>query len=491
VAQWNAGWPTDPQPFVGGREPLEPRKLPPSITAVPVNDPPYEHEGRWPGTAFVLAALWQPPDPAPVIRGSLSPGIPRQSVDPPPASHAGRSVGAAEIAILAQPDPWTHSFEGGSQAFAPRWLNPQLIAVEVDNPPFPGWRVIVAMPPPAAAGALPFVPRPVPQGAAAGAAAQTPFAPGWLATVLAIWGSADPATSPARRLSPSISAVEVDNPPFAHPGRTLLFQAEAALLAQPDPWTYTFAGAFEPYQPRTLSPGTPGQSIDPPPPASLKATAAGIAVGWIPPDPAPITAGRLSPGIPGQSADPPRVPRNLGLDAALRPADPIVLPQRAGLSPGIPGQSVGNPPGLRLFVPAPVEPATLPLLPRTLAPGIPGQSVDRSPGLARLGQPAWPDLPPALPSLPPKLVQAAAAAVSAFVPYTRPWLALVLSLWAAEPTRFDETMRRRLVQAFFAAAAPDPSRLLISPTQRVRLLAGEELRVRQVTSPTQRVRTLP
>lgn len=48
-----------PQPHIGGRQPLEPRKLPPSITAVPEDDPPFGlRQPFWP-----IIYSWQPGPP--------------------------------------------------------------------------------------------------------------------------------------------------------------------------------------------------------------------------------------------------------------------------------------------------------------------------------------------------------------------------------------------------------------------------------------------
>src|SRR3972149_6179591 len=56
-----------PQPFVGGWQPLAPRRLPVSITAVPADDPPFSHGGRSSPSSTLVLALWQP-----------DPGIPRR-----------------------------------------------------------------------------------------------------------------------------------------------------------------------------------------------------------------------------------------------------------------------------------------------------------------------------------------------------------------------------------------------------------------------------
>jgi len=48
-----------PAPHIGGRQPLEPKKLPPSITAVPENNPPFGlRQALWP-----IIRSWQPEPP--------------------------------------------------------------------------------------------------------------------------------------------------------------------------------------------------------------------------------------------------------------------------------------------------------------------------------------------------------------------------------------------------------------------------------------------
>lgn len=123
----------------------------------------------------------------PFEQRKLCPGIPGQSIDRPPVAHPERSVGATEIKALWQPDPWTYSFAGGLQPFAPR------------------------------------------------------------------------------RLPPALTAVPVNDPPFTL-GGPIAIGAEIVATAQPSPWTYTFNGGWQPYQPGRL---TPPQEGPVPPPATL------------------------------------------------------------------------------------------------------------------------------------------------------------------------------------------------------------------------------
>lgn len=63
-----------PQPFVGGRQPLEPGKLAPSLSAVPANNPPI---GKLVATVALVTAMWQPVVPYfQVQQKVVQPGIP-------------------------------------------------------------------------------------------------------------------------------------------------------------------------------------------------------------------------------------------------------------------------------------------------------------------------------------------------------------------------------------------------------------------------------
>jgi hypothetical protein len=172
-----------------------------------------------------------------------------------------------------------------------------------------------------------------------------------------------------RQLAPAISAVQVDNPPFSDGGPAAI-PSELAAIAQPNPWTYTFLGAGQPFEPKKLSPAIPGQSLDPPPFAHRARVAwfAELVTIWQP-NPwvydyqgrQPYDAKRLAPGIPGQSGDePPHMlggPFALKLEAvAIAQPNPWVYDFTGGRAqpydsrksaPGIPGQS-GDPPPFTL-----------------------------------------------------------------------------------------------------------------------------------------------
>lgn len=114
------------------------------------------------------------------------------------------------------------------------------------------------------------------------------------------------------RLSPSIAASPVDQPPAIHPGRSVR-QIVITTLWQPDPWTYTFMGRRQPFEWRLQSPGVPGFSVNEPPytfggPVAIKATI--VAMAQPPAWPysfigaaQPYGPKRRSSAIPGQSID--------------------------------------------------------------------------------------------------------------------------------------------------------------------------------------------
>ena len=94
-----------PQPFVGGWQPLAPRKLPASITAVPSDAPPFSHQGRTSLAFWNVVGLWQP-DPAVPWRGfvtglKLSAGAAMPVDDPP----FGMRWQLRAVAISWEPGP--------------------------------------------------------------------------------------------------------------------------------------------------------------------------------------------------------------------------------------------------------------------------------------------------------------------------------------------------------------------------------------------------
>lgn len=208
--------------------------LPPDILAVPVNNPPFSHFGRWALTNDLIRA-WQPPDPLPTIiwpryyapneivvtyvpygrawlTGVLGAwttpdplpqalkstvAIPGWSVDNPPGR---RPVQAYQ----APPDPMPQTgarFEG-----QPGW--------SVDNPP--GFSISARFGGQFEAPLQPQQPRLGSPDALSPARTDQPtprYSPANAA--IALWQPGDPFPTQRGPLNPSFLAVAVDNPPFS------------------------------------------------------------------------------------------------------------------------------------------------------------------------------------------------------------------------------------------------------------------------------------
>ena len=73
-----------PPPFIGGTQPLAPRKLPPSETAVPENAPPFTGSARPIAAMAKVWISWIPPPPEPQTPWKLAPSILAVPEDNPP-----------------------------------------------------------------------------------------------------------------------------------------------------------------------------------------------------------------------------------------------------------------------------------------------------------------------------------------------------------------------------------------------------------------------
>lgn len=306
-------WQPDPWVFnlLGqdtGQQPYGAKQLPPSITAVPVNEPPYQNPGRTPN-ANIPVALWQP-DPwvytytgpaggfQPYAARLLNPSVTNNPPDNPPFSNQGRIPQTNVPLWYWQPEAWPYVFTSGNavnnQPYSQQKLTPVLFAVVVNNPPFTHPARIQAQ-----------------------AAITTQWQPDpWVYNELGQQGGSQPYGQ--RNLNPFYTAVEVDNPPFGIPNKSTLAGVVGGW--QPDPWVYNYSGnvsGTQPYGPKQLSPGIPGQSVDPPPPidAGRLAVEGAIVTIWQP-DPwvftfngsiqaQPYGVRLTSPAIPGQSVDQP------------------------------------------------------------------------------------------------------------------------------------------------------------------------------------------
>lgn len=131
-----------PYLFMGARQPYAPAKLPPDISAVPENNPPFGVPNK-----NILANIvdeWQPSIWPYVFMGRQQPyegkkiavDISAVPENDPPFTHRGRTVNASVVTATWQPDPWVYAFMGGKGPFVPAKLSPGTPGLPVDNPPF-------------------------------------------------------------------------------------------------------------------------------------------------------------------------------------------------------------------------------------------------------------------------------------------------------------------------------------------------------------------
>jgi len=223
-----------PPPFMGGAQPHAPRELPPSITAVPVNNPPFTQGGPIAVIAEVVAIgqpnPWQYVFAGPVAGRQpygprqLNPSITAVPVNNPPFTYGGPIALLAEEAAIAQPDPWTYNFAGATQPFTPKKNSPGIPGQSADPPPFTHRGLV-----PATAEEIALT-QPDP----------------WTYNFAGGWQPFQP-----RRLPASITAVPVNDPPFGSRGSAQL--ASIIAQAQPDPWVYAFMGGWQPFTPRKVT----------------------------------------------------------------------------------------------------------------------------------------------------------------------------------------------------------------------------------------------
>lgn len=330
-----------PSPHIGASQPLTPRDLPPQITAVPVNDPPFATGLRWstewlqllqlwdPGPAaptqarklspgipgqsvdrppvttetlpYLLLRQWDPPDPPPRQKGPLSPGIPGQSINNPPLVYRVLQNEIARLWDAPPPEP----VQNGN-------LSPGIPGQSIDNPPpsrkpllrwdLPDWpiqqrafypiQIIITGDNP------PFgMPQP------------------WLFSTLRQWEPIPPTPIQYARIYQEFVATG-DNPPFGIPPEWL--------------WTVRYAWQEAPtiFQAQKLSPGIPGQSVDQPP-LIYRITQSEVIRLWDAPAPDPVQKGKLSAGIPGQSVDQPPLRTTLNFITQVKAWEPsVIAPQR-------------------------------------------------------------------------------------------------------------------------------------------------------------------
>lgn len=155
-----------------------------------------------------------------------------------------------KIVVLDDPHP-----------ILPRKMNPALLAVQVDNPPFGGLSKRML-----SWGVSPY--RIIPQGGAQliQSVDNPPWRiPGaysaWLSDVLAAWQPTIPVQQLPRKV-PTVGPVP-DAPPIW--GTQQAIRAEILQLSQPSIWPYISMGAAQPYTPRKLAPQITAVRVDDPP----------------------------------------------------------------------------------------------------------------------------------------------------------------------------------------------------------------------------------
>ncbi len=131
-----------PYVFSGGRQPYASARLPPDVTAVPENNPPFGIPNKT--ILSNIVGEWQPSIWPYVFMGRQQPyegkkiavDISAVPENDPPFTHRGRTVNAGVVTAAWQPNPWVYAFMGGKGPFVPAKLPPGTPGLSVDNPPF-------------------------------------------------------------------------------------------------------------------------------------------------------------------------------------------------------------------------------------------------------------------------------------------------------------------------------------------------------------------
>lgn len=223
------------------------RNLPPAITAVEVDNPPFSQRNN---TVGVLAA-WIPPPPDPIVAGRVNPALEAVPVSNPPFGIPQPSL-TGILAAWIPPPP---------QPIVAGTVNAVFEAVPVNNPPF-------------------GVPSPS------------------LGVIRAAWEPPPPAPIVAGLVGPALeTAPVINNPPFSHPGRNEAVSRSVASW-QSDPVYWQFFGGSGSYLPRYLPASITAVPVNNPPIKLVSASVlSSILTGWIPPAPQPIVAGLLGPAL--------------------------------------------------------------------------------------------------------------------------------------------------------------------------------------------------
>lgn len=247
--------PPDPQPFVSytGWQPLAPNKVSPGIPGRSVDNPPIGTPNDLQLPSIIGA--WNPPDPQPFM-GGLQPLEPNKltpnSVDNPPLLVRQQFPIQPETPYQQPSVKLVQPFVVSSQAFTsvwlnpvlaswqlvdlqptlPRNLNPSITAVTVDNPPF---GLLVTVIEPWVSDYPPQQPAYKVTQSGAAPAVQVAYSLWWLPPILQAWQPPDPQPTLPRNLNPSLIGLQVNNPPFSHFGRASLTINEILAWQPPDP----------------------------------------------------------------------------------------------------------------------------------------------------------------------------------------------------------------------------------------------------------------
>lgn len=273
--------------------PQLPRHLPPQITAVRVDNPPFARQVpfQYPDTPFQLP--------------QTAPHFPQQFVAVTTQTPYNNSWQATVLSA------WQPDYSLLPQL--PRLLNPQLTAVRVDNPP--GLMAFAIYTPPDYG--LPQQTRYLPQPFVP---TTVPYRNNWLDTVLQAWQVSDPLPTLPRKLSPGIPGLSVDNPPFVRPVPSLYpeipfqlpqtgphypqqFVAATVQTPYANAWQVTVLQAWQPTDitpqlQRKLPPQLIAVRVDNPP-FSSRTQLPNILQAWEPPPPLPtpsVTFKIIQPG---------------------------------------------------------------------------------------------------------------------------------------------------------------------------------------------------
>lgn len=417
MAVWNP--PLQHDFIAGGRQAYEPRKLAPSLTAVRVDAPPPNMDAVA-NINEVIGLSWVPSDPSPTLtKKFVFPGITVAGV---PFSRI--NLNAAIVASWVPPDP---------VPYQPHILPPSVTAVRVDAPQpnvdalAAAMTAILSWQPP---DPPPTLPRSIPPIAAV-VVANGPYANLWLVTVLQSWVPADGAPTLPRNLSPGIPGQSVDNPSEPPLGFYINVTDDGI-----------------PQRARFLPQGA---RIDNPVPNSdaLSNLMASITASWQPPDPLPVQLKKLAPGIPGLSVDnPPAFVRrqvDFPQDAAL-PQQSRFVPQSAVISINGPHANFWMLTVLQSWVPPDPQPMT----PKNMSAGIPGQSVDNPP--AALGFGVFITDADPLPQQARALPQG--VTVSVRQPFSNFWVPSVIQAW--QPPDPAPTLPRTVNPSITAVRVDNP-----------------------------------